>query len=67
MGREKPAYRDNLELVLEFMKKKYGKDKMMMVNADVQQFTGMDYRTVKKMYMHDEKFISVATFARLIS
>ncbi len=67
MALEKPAYRDNLELVLDFMRKKYGGDRMMMRNKDIQEFTGLNYHYVRNNYMQGETFISVAVFARMIS
>lgn len=67
MPREKEAYRDNLELIMEFMKNKYQGNKMMMSNKDIQEFTGLKYDYVRKNYMQGETFISVAVFARKIS
>ena len=67
MPREKESYRDNLELVLKFMKNKYNSDRMMMSNKDVQEFTGLKYEFVRSNYMGGERFISVAVLARKIS
>ena len=67
MPREKEAYRDNLELILEFMKNKYDCKKMMMNNKDIQEFTGLKYKYVKENYMDGQAFVSVAVFARKIS
>ena len=67
MAREKVCYRDNLELVLDFMKGKYPDGKMMMSNKDIQEFTGLKYDYVRKNYMQGEAYISVAVFARRIS
>lgn len=67
MPREKEAYRDNLELVLDFMNKKYPDGKMMMSNQDIREFTGLKYDFVRKNYMQGQAFVSVAVFARAIS
>jgi len=67
MGKEKEAYRDNLELIISFMKEKYNESKMMMSNKDVQEFTGLKYDYVRKNFMSGEQYISVAVLARKIS
>ena len=67
MAREKESYRDNLELVLKFLQERYGRDRMMLSNKDVQEFTGLSYNYVKEKYMKGERFISAAVLARQIS
>lgn len=64
---EKAAYRDNLELILKFLRDKYGCDRAMLCNKDVQEFTGLKYDYVKRKYMGNERYISVAVLAREIS
>ena len=67
MAREKEAYRDNLELILSFLREKYGGRRMMLTNRDVQEFTGLKYEYVRSNFMRGERFVSAAVLARLIS
>lgn len=67
MPREKEAYRDNLELILTFLKNKYNSDRVMLSNTDIQEFTGLKYDYVRQNYMNGERFISAAVLARKIS
>lgn len=67
MAMEKPAYRDNLELILKFLHDKYGNHGVMLNNKDVQEFTGLKYEYVKRNYMGDKRYISAAVLAREIS
>lgn len=67
MPKEKESYRDNLEMILRFLKDKYGDNRVMLRNVDVQEFTGRAYNYVRKNYMQGEHFISAAVLARVIS
>ena len=67
MAREKEAYRDNLELVLSFLRNKYGGQRTMLSNKDVQEFTGLKYEYVRSHFMNGSRFVSAAVLARLIS
>lgn len=63
MAREKPAYRDNLELILQFTG-----GTILLDIKQVCQLTGLNYRTVKKRYPFDASCrISAATLARELS
>ena len=63
MSREKEAYRDNLELIMDMFPGK----RVLTIN-DVVRYTGKNYRTVKKLFPFiDGLGISVATFARILS
>ncbi len=67
MPREKPAYRDNLESVLRFLREKYGDNRHLMLMCDVQEYTGRKYGYCKKHYLAGRKDISAETFARTLS
>lgn len=63
MSREKKAYRDNLELIMDMFPGK----KVLTIN-EVVQYTGKNYRTVKKHFPFiDGLGISIATLARILS
>ena len=63
MPREKEAYRDNLELLLQMFP-----EKKVLNIKDVSRFAGCDYRTAAKRYPFDKnKTISIATLARALS
>jgi hypothetical protein len=62
MPREKPAYRDNIERI-----KLMFPDKEVLSIKDVQKFSGLDYRTVKKLFDMPKNYISVAKLARELS
>jgi hypothetical protein len=62
MSREKEAYRNNLERLCEAFP-----NKEMLTQKDVAKFTGLDYRTVKRIFPFRESFISKATLARCMS
>lgn len=67
MPREKPAYRDNLESILNFLKDKYGDNRHLLLMDDLKEYTGRKYDYCKKNYIPDRKDISAETFARLLS
>ena len=54
-------YRSNLEQILTFTS-----GKQMLSIRDVQRFTGMEYRTVKKKFPFVDHYISAATLARCL-
>lgn len=63
MPREKPAYRDNLEFLLE---RSGGKG--MLNCSEVSRILGIDPRTARKMLpFNKQNLISVPTLAREIS
>ena len=63
MSREKAAYRDNLELIMEMFP-----NKGVLTINDVVRYTGKNSRTVKKHFPFiDGLGISVATLARILS
>ena len=62
MAREKEGYRDNLERI-----KSYFPDKEMLTNKDVQNFTGMCYRSVRKRFAFTKGYVSTADLARQMS
>lgn len=64
MPREKKGYRDNLELITAFIEEKYGDNRHILTNSDIQNFTGLSYEYVKNHYMQGERYISIAIFAR---
>lgn len=67
MAREKPAYRDNLESILNFLENKYGDKRHLMKARDVQEYTGFCYNFCKREYFADKMTISAETFARALS
>lgn len=67
MAKEKAAYRDNLESILEFLKGKYGSARHMLKVKDVQEYTGFGYDFVKREYMPDKCVISAETLARTLA
>lgn len=62
MSREKEAYRDNLELLIEF----FG-DKKVLTIKDVCRYTKHCYRYCIKHYPFKNGEISIATLARVLS
>ena len=63
MAREKPAYRDNLEFLLE-----RSAGKAMLNYKEVGQLLGIDWRTAKKLFPFNScNMISVPTLARELS
>lgn len=63
MPRERPAYRDNLQDILEF----FGGKRVLSIQ-DVRQYTGMvDLRTIKRHFPVRDGIISAATLARYLS
>ena len=64
MAREKEGYRDNLELIKLFIINKYGDERRVLSNSDIQEFTGLSYEYVRKNFMHNERYVSIAVFAR---
>lgn len=67
MGREKEAYRNNLESVLEFLKTKYGDGRHMLNNLDLREYTGLGYDYVRKNYLKGNRYVSAETFSRMLS
>ena len=62
MPREKESYRDNVERIKEVYP-----TKELLIAKEVADFVGLDFRTVKKMYKFNGKYISVASLARQMS
>lgn len=63
MPRERPAYRDNLQDILEF----FGGRRLLTIQ-DVRAYTGLvDQRTIKRHFPFDGRFISAPTLARCLS
>ena len=62
MAREKESYRDNLERIAERFP---GKE--MLTVADVVEYTGLNRKTVKKLFEFRENYISIAKLARGMS
>lgn len=57
---EHPAYRDNLEQILQFTN-----GRQMLTIGEVREFTGIrHYQTIHKMFAFNGKYISAATLAR---
>lgn len=62
MSREKAAYRDNLELLLEY----FG-EKRMYRPFEVAQYLGVNVRTVKKRFEFEKGYITIVNLARALS
>lgn len=62
MAREKESYRDNILRIKEFYP-----TKEMLNKNEVALFTGLDPRTVKKIFEFNGAYISVASLARQMS
>ena len=63
MAREKPAYRDNLEFLLE-----RSEGKMILNISEVCRICGISYRTSKQLFpFNDMNLISLPTLARAMS
>ena len=62
MPREKEAFRDNLERLLAFMP-----EREMLCMKDVSKFTGLDIKTVKKLFTFKNNYVSKASLARQMS
>lgn len=62
MSREKECFRDNLERISERFP---GRE--LLTVQDVSQYTGMDRRTVKKLFEFTHNYISVVNLARGLS
>lgn len=63
MPREKEAYRDNFEDLLQ-----YFEGRRVLTVSDVARYTGHSYKWVKKKYPFDKTGdISIATLARALS
>lgn len=67
MPREKEAYRDNLESILEFLNSKYGDNRHLLSNTDLQEYTGKKYDYVRENYLICRRYVSAETFARQLS
>ena len=63
MPREKEAYRDNLEQILNF-----SNGKQMLSVTEATKFLGINRKTVLKLFpFGDRNYISAATLARAMS
>ena len=62
MPREKAAYRDNLESLLEY----FG-EKRMYRPFEVAQYLGVNVRTVKKRFEFEKGYITIVNLARALS
>jgi hypothetical protein len=62
MSREKEAYRDNLELLLESFP-----NKKILCCSDIAKWAGRDIKTIKKLYFQEKQYITVAELARRMS
>lgn len=62
MGREKEAYRDNVERLKEMFP-----SKELLNIKDVIAFTGASRKTVAKRYPFKDGWITIATLARAMS
>lgn len=63
MPRERPAYRDNLQDILEF----FGGKRVLTI-ADVRKYTGFtDDRTIKRRFPIQKGVISAPTLARCLA
>lgn len=67
MPREKEAYRDNLESLIEFLQKKYGDNRHLMTAKDVCEYTGRSFDFIKKHYAIKKVGVTIETFARQLS
>ena len=67
MPREKAAYRENLESVLQFLGDKYGDRRHLLCINDVQDYTGTCYDFAKRTFLGGKKYISAETFAKNLS
>ena len=63
MPREKAAYRENLESVLQFL----GDRRHLLCIKDVQDYTGTCYDFAKRTFLGGKKYISAETFAKNLS
>lgn len=62
MPREKEAYRDNLEAILNFTEGKF-----LLNIQEVADFCGIKRDTAKNRFFKDKNFVSAATLARMLS
>lgn len=63
MPRERPAYRDNLQDILEF-----SSGKRILTLDDVRRYTGIkDDRTLKRHFPFQGRIISAPTLARCLA
>ena len=62
MPLEKPAYRDNLERIIERFP-----ERELLNKKDVMAFTGRSYEYVSRRFPFKDNMISVATLAREMS
>ena len=67
MPREKEAYRDNLESLLEFLKNKHNDNRHLMTIKDVCEYTGRSFDFIKKHYGISKTGVTVETLARKLS
>lgn len=62
MPREKPSYRDHMEILLN----DFGGKRLLKLK-DVAKYLGIDTRTAKKRYSFDNNYISIVVLARELS
>ena len=62
MAREKECYRDNLERIAERFP---GKE--LLTVQDVVDYTGLNRKTVKRLFEFKENYISLVKLARCLS
>lgn len=61
MSRESEYYRDNLERIIE----RFPNRELLNVK-DVCSYTGLNYRTAKKLFPFQKNYITAATLARCL-
>lgn len=64
MPREHPAYRDNLESILNFLREKYHDNRHLLSISDVQEYSGRSYKFVRGYFNVGKIGITAESFAR---
>lgn len=64
MPREHPAYRDNLESIIEFLRTKYHDNRHLLSVGDVQEYLGRSYNYVRNYIKVGKRGITAESFAR---
>lgn len=64
MPREHPAYRDNLESILAFLRNKYGDNRHMLSIGDVKEYLSRSYDFVRDNFGISRHGITAESFAR---
>lgn len=67
MPREKPAYRDDLESILDFLRNKYKDERHYLSIADIKEYLGRSYDFIRKHFNVGRSGISAESFARMLS